>query len=250
MKAVRFCVLAFALASVASANADGNSGLSGTLTLTSDYRIRGVSQNNRELTPEGEIDWNGENGWSLAARAFKVDFEDHQHTSLEPDFLAGRQFILDGTTLLVQATYYAYPDHSRAGGAPRYSLFEAAGTASHTWGPWTPSVFVAWSPDYFGESGSAEYVALGLTYQFNDWLSFSANAGEQWIGQFDGVPQSGVPYTNWDFGFTATHGAFSLDVRYAATSLSHDQCLLTQGGSHWCEAGVIATLSYAIGQSD
>src|SRR4029077_11226005 len=191
-----------------------------------------------------------ENGWSLAARAFKVNFEDHQHTSLELDFLAGRQFVLDGTTLLVQATYYAYPDHSRAGGAPRNSLFEAAGSASHTWGPWTPSVFVAWSPDYFGETGSAEYVALGLAYQFNDWLSVSADAGEQWIAQFDGEPRSGFPYANWDLGLTATHHAFSLDVRYAATSLSQDQCLRTQGGSHWCEAGLIATVSYAIGHSE
>jgi len=250
MKSARFCVLALAFTFAAQARADENTGLSGTLTLTSDYRIRGVSQNNRELTPEGEIDWNGENGWSLAARAFKVNFEDHQHTSLELDFLAGRQFVLDGTTLLVQATYYAYPNHSRAGGAPRYSLFEVAGTASRTWGPWTPSVFVAWSPDYFGETGNAEYVALGLAYQFNDWLSVSADAGEQWIAQFDGAPRSGFPYTNWDFGLTATRHAFSLDVRYAATSLSQDQCLRTQGGSHWCEADVIATLSYAIGHSD
>jgi uncharacterized protein (TIGR02001 family) len=250
MKDACLSVLALSLMFVTQARGDESPGLSGTLTLASDYRIRGVSQNDREFTPEGEIDWNGENGWSLGARAFKVNFEDHQHTSIELDFIAGKQFDFDGTTLALQATYYAYPDHSRRGGAPRYSLFEGSGTVSRTWGRWAGTAFFAWSPDYFGETGSAEYLAIGSSYQINDWLSASANAGEQWIGQFDGVPQSGVPYTNWDFGFTATHRAFSFDVRYAATNLSHDQCLLTQGGSHWCEAGVIATLSYAIGQSD
>lgn len=221
--------------------------LSGILTLASDYRIRGVSQNDRAPSPQIELDWAGAEGWSLGARALKVNFADHAGTSLETDFVAGRTVTIGSVPFDLQATYYAYPDHRRSRGDVRYSMVELSALATWQWNSWTATGFVAWSPDYFGETGSAWYGAAGLSYTIADGLSASVNAGVQSIAAFDRVPGAGLPYANADVGVTATRGSVSLDLRFIATSLSAGQCLRTQGGARWCEPGAAATLSYAIG---
>lgn len=226
------------------AHADAN--LSGSLTLASDYRIRGVSQNDRAPSPQVELDWAGPEGWSLGARAMKVNFADHAGTSLEADFVAGKTVTIDSVPFDLQATYYAYPDHRRARDV-RYSMIELSALATWQWERWTATGFVAWSPDYFGETGPAWYGAAGLSYTIADWLSVSANAGVQEIAAFDRIPGTGLPYAHGDIGLAATSGPVSLDLRLVATSLSAAQCLRSQGGVRWCEPGVVATLSYAVG---
>jgi uncharacterized protein (TIGR02001 family) len=243
---MRFAAVAGAALALStfSAYADDALDLSAILTLTSDYRIRGVSQNDRQLSPQLEVDWNGPDGWSLDGRAMKVNFKDREGTSIETDLVAGKQLTVSDTTVDFQVTYFAYPNHDRPKGAPRYSLVEFSGSASHAWGAFTATAFVSWSPDYFGETGNGEYVSGSVSYQFTPWLSASGDLGEQWVARFDGVSHSGLPYANWDLGVTASWRKFSLDLRYEDTGLSRVQCLLTQGGSNWCAAGIVATLAY------
>ena len=60
-------------------------------------------------------------------------------------------------------------------------------TLSHNFGPATVSGELAWSPDYFAESGDAVWLKGGVTvpitdkFAFMDALSVSANIAYDWI---------------------------------------------------------------------
>lgn len=234
-------------AALGPAYCDDSGPLSATLTLESDYRLRGVSLNDLSPLPQLEIDWNGPDGWTLSNIDSRVDFRDHEDTSVEVDFIAGKKFDFDGTTINLQAFYYSYPNHDRSGGGPMYSLFEGVGTVSHTWDRFTATGTLAYSPDYFAQSGVAWYGAFGASYKIADDLSASGNVGHQSIREWDSVGMSGFPYVNWDLGLTATRGPFALDVRYITTTLTGRQCTLTQGGANWCHGALVAALSYSYG---
>jgi len=232
-----------------SACADDPAGLSATLTVESDYRLRGVSLNDLSPLPQLEIDWNGPGGWTLSNIDSRVDFRDHENTSVEVDFNAGKKFDFNGTTFNLQAFYYSYPNHDRSGGGPMYSLFEGVGTVSHTWDRFTATGTLAYSPNYFAQSGVAWYSAFGASYKIADDLSASGNVGHQSIHKWDAVGGSGFPYVNWDLGLTATRGPFALDVRYITTTLSGRQCAATEGGADWCHGAIVVALSYTYGEN-
>lgn len=220
--------------------------ISGSLTLTSDDRFRGLSQDARAITPQAELDWSGSDGWSAGAFASKVDFEDHEHTSVEVDLLAGKHFAFGLMEVDLNAYYYAYPDHDPSRGRPSYSTLEGSGKVGRQWRAFRVSGTVAWSPNFLanGQSWDAE---LGASYQISAWLSMSTHAGQQREKMWDSRSVSGFPYTYGDVGLTATAEKWSFDLRYTLTSLSRLQCLTAIGGAKWCQGGFVLSLSYAMG---
>jgi uncharacterized protein (TIGR02001 family) len=217
--------------------------IAATATAVSDYRFRGISQSNRGFAPQFAIDWQHPEGWSAGAWTSTVDFQDHENTSLEVDFFAGKTFDLDGTRLAFDVFYYAYPDHRPRRGSPRYSSVEFFGEAGRSWGDLGLRATVAWSPEYFGH-GPAWYLAGTVSYRLTDWLAASGTVGEQGVAGWGTA--AGYPYRHWDAGFTATFGRIALDARYVTSDLSRDACVLTQGGRSWCSGALVASLSYRI----
>lgn len=238
--------LTFLLAAPGSAQAEIASGLSAKFTLTSDYRFRGISQNNRSFAPQAEIDWTGEDGWSAGAWASTVNFNNGEDASFELDLYAGKEFDLDGTDLAVTLYYYSYPDHNPPPGGVTYSTLEADAVATHSFGSISLTATVAWSPSFFAGAGESLAVSAGAIYKINEWLSASANAGHQWAAVLDRTAGSGFPYAYWDAGLTATHGNVTLDLRFTGTNLSPVECQASEGGRNWCAAGFVATLGYSL----
>ncbi|MGQ0741331.1 MAG: TorF family putative porin [Alphaproteobacteria bacterium] len=177
--------------------------LGASLGLSSDYRYRGISNNDRDPALQGELAWSAEE-WHAGIWASMVDFDDGQNARLEVDVSAGRQVTLRGTIVDLSVTYYSYPWRNRPASAPRYSYVEANTSVSHSWGDLTLSSEAAWSPNYFGETGTGWYAGLGAAYRLTDWPSISANIGRQWVEDLDAIPGSGFPYTHWDAGLTAS----------------------------------------------
>jgi uncharacterized protein (TIGR02001 family) len=220
--------------------------LSVTLALTSDYRFRGISQNDRSPSPQAEIDWKNDSGWSAGVWGSTVDFQDGERTSYEVDLFAAKTFDLAGTDLSISLYYYAYPNHDSGPGGVRYSTFEGDVSASRTFDRFTLSASASWTPDSFGQNGVAWTGALGGSYELAGWLSASGHVGEQWVPAWAAVPGSGYPYAYWDAGFTATKGPASFDLRYVGTNLSPTACASTQGNRNWCGGGVVATVSFKV----
>ncbi|MBV9990051.1 MAG: hypothetical protein JOZ72_02055 [Alphaproteobacteria bacterium] len=216
-----------------------------TATVATDYRFRGVSQNDEKPMLQGELDVTGADGWYAGAFGSGVDPEDHEDTSVELVLYGGRRMEWRGLSFDLSANYYAYPDHRPKPGSVRYSSLEFIGSASRTWERFTATATAAWSPSYFGD-GPAWYIAGTVSYRITDWLSASGTLGEQGSRGWNHTARSGYPYAHWDAGLTATSGPVSLDARYGGASLNEDACLLTQGGRTWCRPAFFASVSYRV----
>jgi len=233
--------------------ADESASLSGSIALTSDYRFRGISQNDTDPAPQLTLNLVGPDGWYAGTFLSKINFNDgpsgayvsNHNTSLEWDIYAGKHFDLDGTGLTLQALYYAYPEHDGLPGAARLSFFEGSAALSHTFDNLTVGATVAVSPDFFGESGTGVWLGGTASYVVNDWVTVSGNVGHQWAETLNNAG-TGFPYTHWDLGVTATWNGISLDLRYIDTSINKGTCEGFNGPrNNWCGPTAVATVSYA-----
>lgn len=222
-------------------------GFTANIALTSDYRFRGQSQSQGDFAVSGGIDYADASGIFAGVWASNVDFNDVPETYYEVDFYGGFTGALSETTTgTIKAIYYAYPGANYPPGANENDYFELIGSLSHDFGGATGSLEVAWSPDYFLESGSSVEVAGGLSVPITDkflvfdgGLSASGKLGYQWI---DETLTFGTPdYFFYDIGLSAKVGKATLDVRWIDTDLSEAECF---GGTNLCEGTVVATLTF------
>jgi len=230
---VLFAATALSAALVVPAAADDWGGFSATITGTSDYRFRGISQTNNDPAVQGSIDWASDSGFYLGAWGSNIDFAE----DIEVDLYGGYAFETEGGLGVdVSAVYYAYPGDDTD---PEIDYWEFFLKLSHTFNTVTWSGQLAFSPNFFGETGTGIYAGTGLSVPINDWLSADANIGWQSVEDIDDVAGSGFPYVDWNVGLTATWENFSFDVRYIDVNLSEAQC-----GADICDATVVATISY------
>lgn len=244
---------ALALAGTAApALADGEdaaaSPWSATLTVTSDYRFRGLSQTDTGPAVQGSIDFASESGFFAGAWASNIDFLDDAtyDSSIELDLYAGFTFGLgESTEATLKAVYYMYPDADAPAGFPDYDYYELFVSLSHDFGGAAISGELAYSPDFFGEVGDAIAFTGGITVPLCDKLWFfdggieaSGHLGRQWFDE----PLL-IDYTYYDLGISATAGIFTLDVRWVGSDLDKPEC----GGLDWCEDTVVVTGSLAFG---
>lgn len=185
--------------------------ISGYLAAESDYRYRGISQNNTEITPEGSVNWTGPIGFYAGTWLAKTDWGG-KNPDFEMDIYGGKHFDLAGTDLNVEAYYYSYPNYDAHGG-PKASYFEFQSYLSHVFGKLTLTAMGAYSPEWSLEGGAGWYGAGTAAYAITDWLSASATVGHQW------VKLAPSDYTHWDVGLTATYKQFALDVRYVGNDI-------------------------------
>lgn len=208
---------------------------SGSVTLTSDYRFRGVSQTDRNAALQGGLQYTGSQGLYVGAWASNVDFPG---ASSEVDIYAGYDYGLDeNTTIGAQVIAYLYPNADDG----EINYYEVIAKASHQMGSVGLTLEVDYAPDYSGQaalavSGGIAAPILDSVYLFNDGIAASAHFGHQSYDETDG------DYNFYDVGLTATAGAFALDVRYVGTDLDKPDC----GATDRCEGGVVVsgTLSF------
>ena len=248
------------LASTGTAFADdaGWGTVSAAVAVQSDYRFRGISQNNREVAPQATINWSIPDGWYAGVWASKTNWTGVPAApgvnfpgtpSFELDIYGGKHFDLGGYDLNVEAYYYSYPDYNHIlGGAvigvgtnPDASYFEGIFQLSHSFGDLALTATGAVSPEFTLGGGTAGYIGGTASYPITDWLSISANVGHQWV---DLAP---TDYTHFDIGLSATYRHFVLDVRANGTDLNSAGCGFYMITKNACTTGVVATLTYNIG---
>jgi uncharacterized protein (TIGR02001 family) len=185
--------------------------ITGYVAAESDYRYRGISQNNNAVTPEGSLNWAGPLGFYAGTWLAQVDWGGH-NPNLEMDIYGGKHFDLGGTDLNIEAYYYSYPEFE-ANGGPKASYFEIQTALSHTFNKLTLTATGAYSPQWSLEGGDGWYEAVTASYAINDWLAASGTVGHQSV---NAAPDD---YYHWDVGLTATWKSFTLDARYVGNSI-------------------------------
>ena len=240
-------------ATTSVAHADGAWGpFTANISLTSDYRFRGISQSDNGAAVQGGVDY-ASNGWFAGVWASSVDFLDSatKDAPAEVDIYGGYNYAVSDTTEIgIKAIYYWYPD-SDYGGTNHYDYVELGGHVSHSFEKFSLLGEIYWSPDYFNESGDSIYLAGTATvpllkefWFFDGGLSASARLAYQWI---DDNGTFGTPdYLTWDIGLTAKAGIFSFDARYVDTDLSDSECFGGGVFKDFCGAGFMGTVTVAL----
>jgi uncharacterized protein (TIGR02001 family) len=223
--------------------------LSAAFTVTSDYRFRGVSQNDKNITPQATINWTGPAGFYAGVWTSKANWSGYAYghadgatPSYEIDIYGGKHFDLgESYDLNVEAYYYSYPDANKyILGPKKASFFEGIGQLSHTYGKLAVTLTGAVSPEWSLGGGTSGYVEGTLSYPLTDWLSVSTNVGHQWV---DAAPKD---YTHYDIGLTATYKGFSLDARYVGNDIKKADATYWMFQSKEVQDGFVATLTYNI----
>lgn len=243
---VLFGAVCLAGLSATAADAQDWGGLTATVAVESDYRFRGISQNDRQPTPEVGVTWNMPMGFYTGVWAAKTNWTGSglfgNTPSFETDVFGGKHFDLAGTDLNVEAYGYLYPDAKASILGPKAaSYFEGIFQLTHSFGPLTIVGTGAVSPEWSLGGGTGGYVSGNAAYALTDWLSVSATVGHQWV---DAAPSD---YTHWDVGATATYKNFALDARYVDSNIGKANCGFWIGTNvKSCQAGFKAMLTYTI----
>jgi uncharacterized protein (TIGR02001 family) len=214
------CALAPGLASAQAAAA---SPLTGNLTITTDYRFRGISQSYGLPAVQGGIDWAHGSGFYLGNWNSSVSGNQFPNgASLEMDFYGGFKFPLGADiTADVGVLYYYYPGafYNGFGSAePKYDNLEVyfGGIA----GPLSAKVYVAIS-DFFGldettggkGSSGSYYVDLAYATEIAPKLTLGAHVGYQSVRNY-----SDLSYVDYKLGVTYDWTGWMLSAAYVGTN--------------------------------
>ncbi len=213
------------------------------VAFASDYRLRGISQTDRDPAVQGsfEVDYTATPWLTLYGGLWgsNVSF-----ANAEFDASGGARFSWDRFGLDVGYVQYVYP----GGGGIDYGEFYAKPSVKVT--DWLSFNGQVYGGDNFGNTGNAAWwFAGGATISLPQFMpmgittSLSANVGYQTYASAIGF----TDYTHWDAGVTFGYKAMSLDLRYIDTNIDQNnspgQCG-TIGTRDLCGATFLATLSF------
>lgn len=187
---------------------------SGTLTLTSDYLFRGITQTNEEPALQGGLEYGFGNGFYVGAWGSSIswlsDADPDISSQVEIDGYFGYrgQFGESGLGYDVGAIYYWYPGDYPSG-------FNSADTTEVYFGL-SYSVFTAKYSyavtDLFGipDSDGSGALDLGANWEFVPSWTLNAAVGKQWVENLDGAD-----YAYWKLGTTKSfESGFSIAAAY------------------------------------
>ncbi|HZD91955.1 MAG TPA: TorF family putative porin [Pseudolabrys sp.] len=215
-------------------------------TFTTDYRLRGISQTDRNPAIQGffEADYTATPWLTLYAGLWgsNVSFAD-----AEFDISGGGRFTYGIFGLDLGFVYYEYPGPT-AGVNISYGEFYAKPSVKVT--DWLTLNGQIYGGDNWGNTGnSAWWYAGGATITLPQFMplgittSLSGNVGYQTYASAIGNKD----YAHWDAGVTFGYKAVSLDLRYIDTNIGQNdapaQCNAV-GQRDICGATFLATLSF------
>jgi uncharacterized protein (TIGR02001 family) len=213
---------------------------SASVSLMTDYMLRGISQTDNNPALQGSFDYNipldEKTGFYLGVFASTVDFNDGDQAALELDFYGGVTYqATDRLSLELGGLYYTYPG---ASSSLNYNFFEALLAARYDLDVAQLATLLYYSPDYFAGTDDGLYVQGTVNVPFENDFFASASIGHQSIGNNTAY---GTPdYFDWSLGVGYTLGNFTLLLQYIDTNLSSQDCF---SGANLCDARVVFTIS-------
>ena len=243
---MRACIAAIAIslgfvAAPASAQVELGSGFSatGTVTGTTDYVFRNISQTRSRPAIQGSAELSHETGLYIGTFASNVTFPGTDARQ-EVDLIGGYRRTIGNFTFDVGGTWYTYPGYSAQPGQYDLAYAEAILKLKYELEPVTFLGTAAWSPDFFGSSGNSLWLEAGV-----DWKTpvldavLSGRIGYQWI---DNNARFGAPdYLAYGI-FVTVPVAFGVSVAagFYGTDISQSEC----GGLKVCDNRFIASVSW------
>ena len=212
--------------------------ISGSATVASDYRFRGVSQTDKNVAVQGGITIAHDSGLYIGTWGSNLaGWGTFGGANLELDLIAGYKKTFGTATVDAGVTWYTYP-----GGFDETDVVEFYGKLSGTAGPATLTAGVFYAPKQtslsYATASATPLIAGDGRREDNIYLSGDAAAGvpntpvtlKAHIGYSDGNPGLGpngtsmAPtgnYWDWSLGTDFTYKNLTLGVAYIDTDLSN-----------------------------
>jgi uncharacterized protein (TIGR02001 family) len=231
--ALQVGVLVAFLATPAQADDEPGWWYGGSLTATSDYVFRGVSQTDEGPAIQGSIDVGHSSGLYAGVWASNVDFDAPDGIDTEVNLYAGWVFDLANEAELdLYLIRYIYPG-ANPGFGINYNEFVAALSLLDYY-----TVTAAWSNDYLRTDEDAFYYHVGAEFplpvaELNLKLGFGYN---------DISNAAGSNYRDFQVGINRSWGAFTADLSYFDTSGYNPEVEDFLGPGKWADGRVVLTL--------
>lgn len=199
-----------------AAGADWDAEISANVGFVTEYSFRGIAQSDENMAVQGGFDLAHDSGFYAGVWGSNVDFNDGDEANVEVDVYAGHSGEIGGMSYDVGVIYYAYPG---ADSALNYDFWEGAISLGYDFDAFAASVSFNHSPEYFGDSGDAQYYALDVEVPLPAELTLSGHLGYQSIDDEVAFGIGDDTYTDWSVGLGYSVGGFDLTLDYLDTSL-------------------------------
>jgi uncharacterized protein (TIGR02001 family) len=214
---------------------DAGNPISANVSVTSDYRYRGISQSNFKPAIQGGFDYAHESGLYIGNWNSSISWISDAASSggvgnvsapIEMDFYAGlkKEFIGAGFASDFGVLQYYYPTSGLPSSATNPNSTELYAAQNFTFGPVTGFAKVSYAVTTlfgFANSTGSYYPDLTANYDTGIWgLALNAHVGYQYIaGTNAGTSNSSLySYTDWKLGVTKDFGGgLSLAAAYIGT---------------------------------
>ena len=178
--------------------------LTGDVTFASDYAFRGVSQTEEAPALQGGLSLSTESGFYVSVWGSNVDFL--AEGTLELDVLLGWSgAINDDWSTDVGIMRYGYPN-AEIDGSNFYEVYGSLSYKDLTFG-------VAYSDDYWANSGNFIYAYAGYSYAVTDYLTLDLHVGQN---EYD---DSSASYLDWSVGVSTEVLGAGLSLTYVDTDI-------------------------------
>lgn len=204
--------------------------LTGTAAVTSDYVFRGVTQNDESPAFQASIDLAHDSGFFGGIWGSQVDFFD---ADVEIDAYVGYGLESGPWSGSINYTYYMYPG---ADDSLDYDYGEFIADAGYDFTHFSLGAQFAWSPEFFGHSGHAEYIQANAEVPLPYDFTLHGAVGKQFIE--DNVTYGTPDYIDWNVGVGYSWNRFDFDVSYTDTNLTKAEC------ADGCEGRVLGTVTF------
>jgi uncharacterized protein (TIGR02001 family) len=212
----------------------------GSVTVTSDYRVRGISKTRGDAALQGGLHAQFAQGWNVGGWMSSVSYDRGRHSSLEVDTYAGYSWnVAKDWDAKATLTHYWYPDdHARTNydydEVAASLIFRSQFAATITWSPNT-KYFSRYRGGWNTQEGdSAAYEITGLQ-PITPALAVTAG-----IGYSDLRSLYDTGYWYWNAGLTYSMGPLQLDVSRIDSDTSAEELF----GATATQAGWSAAISW------
>ncbi|TXS94233.1 hypothetical protein FV139_11610 [Parahaliea maris] len=195
--------------------------ISANVTLTSDYRFRGISQSNDDIAIQGGFDLGFDNGIYIGTWGSSVDFltadGEGVDGSLELDYYVGWAMETEsGVGIDVGYLYYDYPGDDGLEG----DFQEIYGSVSF----WDITLGIAYSDDYYAETEKFFYYSGDYSLGLGENLSLDLHIGYNDLDQDGGYLSDGADsYIDYSVGLTASYWAVDWSLAWVGTDLDGEE---------------------------
>lgn len=215
--------------------------VSGSATITSDYRFRGISQTDKDFAVQGGISVSHESGVYAGVWGSTIDDYVAGGSDQEIDFTAGFKKDFSGTTLDVGAVYYYYPGAEKIVPGLDTDFLEAYASLSHTLGPVSAKATVAYAPKQNALSvGNGKednlYIAADLSTGIPSTpITLNAHLGHSMGPSYLTI---GKNYTDWSVGASYVWKNLNFGVTYVDTN----KASYSPSGKNIAKGGIFGTV--------